>query len=111
MFTKHLFDVAFMKPMTRKTKKTILFMPIITKLIAGSFSRMSEDETSSVNICLEQGEAVMNFGFNTSAWNQQVIAIMLFSADINGIYINWLVVSNQCYNKVTYGKKATGEPF
>ena len=111
MFTKHLFNVAFMKPMNKKTKHTVRFIPMITKLIAGGFSRMSEDETLSVNTCLEQGEAVMIFGFNASAQNQQVIAIMLFSADINGIYVNWLVVSNQCYNKVTYVKKATGEPF
>ena len=84
---------------------------MITKFIGGSFNRMSEDETSSVNTCFEQGEAVMIFGFNASARAQQVIAVMLFSADINGIYVNWLVVSNQCYDKATYGPKSTGEPF
>ena len=72
---------------------------------------MTEDEIKSIGTCFQNGEACIIFGFNPEANKSTVLSAILFSADANGIWVNWLVVSNQLYSKKEYGEKATNENF
>ena len=47
-----------------------------------------------------------------SAGNQRIlIGVVLFSANEDGIWINWLAVGNEIFDCPRFGKKATLESF
>ena len=49
---------------------------------------MTSDKTSSFDIYITKGEAVIILGINASGQKYQLIAAMLFSADCISVYVN-----------------------
>ena len=92
-------------------KRSIRWLTAIKTMISGCFHSFTEDENKSIVAYFEKGEVLTIFGFSASAQKEFIIASLLFSADANGIWFNWLAVSNQIYSKSLFGPKATGESF
>ena len=72
---------------------------------------MLADKTASIDTCLNQGNAFIIFGFDITGKKYITVACILFSADPSRIWVNWLVVTKQLYNRESYGEKAANTSF
>lgn len=75
------------------------------------FEKWSDDEHKSVNLSLRKGGAFFVFPSTYNATATTLIAFITFSADENGIWINWLATTMEKYTKEKYGPKDTNESF
>ena len=75
------------------------------------FERWSDDENKSVLQSLRKGGAFFVFASTYNATARILIAVITFSADENGIWINWLATTMEKYTKEKYGPKGTNESF
>ena len=92
-------------------ERSIRWLTANKTMISGCFHSFTEDENESIVACFEKEEVLTIFGFSASANKEFIIASLLFFADANDIWANWLAVSNQIYSKSLFGPKATGESF
>ena len=110
LHTKHTFHVAYVKINKNKKAASKLFDEI-KHLITSSFVHMTQEETNSINTCLNCGRAFVIFAFSANTKKMVVVATVLFSADEHGIWINWLAVSKDHHDPKFYGGKELNIPF
>lgn len=83
----------------------------IFQLIKSQFSSFRKDKEESLYESLKHGHAFIIYGFHQTADSRHAVACILFSADVNGIYVNWLVVSDGTFNVPKFGTNANGQQF
>ena len=60
---------------------------------------------------LTHGNGFVLFAWNASDNARILIGVVLFSADSDGIWINWLAIANETFDVLRFGKKASKELF
>ena len=75
------------------------------------FERFRVDENKSVEISMRKGGMFFVFASTYNATARILISVITFSADENGIWINWLATTMEKYSKEKYGPKGTNESF
>ena len=111
MRTKHLFNVACLKKFGRSKKTTTRWLPQITALMKQNFNHINFDKSESIETCFDKCNIFIIFGFAANAKKTNMLAALLFSADQNRIFVNWLAVSKDVYANKEYGESATSESF
>ena len=90
--------VAYLKPKNLLVSQE---MPVIDdlskdihKLFELVFDSFSADEVESVTNSLNNGHSFVLFSWNASENNRVLIGAVLFSADADGIWINWVAIAD-----------------
>ena len=82
--TKHMFHVAYLKPLLRKTVIGIhakQFQVDITELVKSFFKTFDQDEIKGVKNSLQAGNAFVLFALNSNGTKRLVFGVILFSFD------------------------------
>ncbi|HEY9297610.1 MAG TPA: hypothetical protein VIQ31_14830, partial [Phormidium sp.] len=83
----------------------------IGKFFRQQFQVFQVDETKSVIDSLQMGQAFIIFGYHYNSKIRHIVACALFSADTNGIYINWIAVSRETMDKSKFGITGNKQHF
>lgn len=83
----------------------------IGKFFRQQFQVFQVDKTKSVVDSLQMGQAFIIFGYHYNSKIQHIVACALFSADTNGIYINWIAVSRETMDKSKFGITGNKQHF
>src|SRR5687768_16016902 len=114
MKSKHTFIVMFLEGQGTN-KSTLVLKDGICQLLSSCFECLGSDEKESIEACLAQGNAFVICNFpnpvGTKAAKLKFIGSILFSADKNGIWVNWLAITSKNYSTEAYGKGATNASF
>ena len=115
MKTKHMVHVLYLKPKSLLLSQSHPILDEIHKdihqMLKESFDSFSDDEKFSVDMSLTNGNAFVIYSLNAAGNSKIPIGVVLFSADKDGIWINWLAIANQIFDKERFGKSASKEPF
>ncbi|HEY9297830.1 MAG TPA: hypothetical protein VIQ31_16010, partial [Phormidium sp.] len=87
------------------------FKRAIFVLIKAQFQRFRKDEEDSIYKSLAQGEVFVIFGFHQKTQARHIIGCVLFSSNVEGIYINWLVISGNNFDVRSFGSTANNQAF
>ena len=113
--TKHLLHVAYFKPRESLNSpdgsQVMDFAKEINKLFDAVFHSFNKDEKLSVLNSMNHGNAFVLFALNAAGTQKFLIGVVLFSADEDGIWINWIAVGNEIFDRNRFGKKATQVSF
>ena len=109
--TKHHFLMIYMKCFPKFTNTTQPLKTLVKDLIKSNFQYLTSDEVASLDSCFACGSAIMIMAFSSDAKKLHCVGAILFSADTEGIWVNWLVASKSNYDQQTFGKSASNEPF
>ena len=111
MRNKLQFQVGFHKS-TEKMKGDFLRLESqVEKFFRDIFEQITDDEAKSIHFSTEKGGTFFIFAFASHPTTRHLIAVITFSANKNGIWINWLGTSAEKYIRQRYGAKATNESF
>lgn len=80
-------------------------------MIKNSFQTLTEDEEISIDTSYNNGRAFVIFAYPFNATKPVNVGTVLFSSDEHGIWVNWLVVSNQVYDSTSFGSCVTNVCF
>ena len=115
MKTKHMLHVFYLKP---KTLLPSQLHPLLDKIhkdihlmLKKSFDSFSDNEISSVDMALTIGNAFVIYSLNAAGNSRILTGVVLFSSNKDGIWINWLAIANQIFDKKQFGKCASRESF
>ena len=72
-------------------------------LIKSNFRKITTNEDASLKSCFAKGSAFIFCAIGTNASKVHCDGTVLFSADAEGIWVNWLVVSKSIYDTTTNG--------
>src|SRR5687768_566048 len=100
-----------MKSFAKYSNTTQHLKALIMELIKSSFHNFMPDKLSSISSCFISGSAYILMAFSADGKKAHCVGTLLFLADVNGIWVNWLVVSKGTYDQTTFGTNATNEPF
>ena len=75
------------------------------------FIEFREDEKQCVMTLLNNGYVYVLYALNASANQRFMIGVVLFSADIDGIWINWIGVADKLFDQSRFRKKASIDSF
>ena len=76
----------------------------ISNMLCINFTHFSPDEESSLQQCYSNGMVFFIYGMNAKG-TSIFLGAMLFSADKEGIWINWSVIANERYTNNFFGRR------
>ena len=60
---------------------------------------------------MRMGQAFFIYGFHHNGQARHVVACVLFSADEEGIYVNWIAVSREQFSAHCFGSTSNNKYF
>src|SRR5688572_11334351 len=112
--SKHTFIVMFLEGQATN-KFNLVLKEGIRQLLSSCFELLGLDEKESIEAYLNLGNAFVICAFpnpvGTKAAKLEFIETILFSADKNGIWVDWLAITNKNFSTEAYGKGATNVLF
>ncbi len=87
------------------------FCRSIFTVIKNQFESMRSNKEDSIYSTMDLGQAFTIYGYHFSKYTKHVVATILFSADANGIFVNWIAVTQTKFTMDTYGTSKNNETF
>ena len=111
--TNHQFHVCFMdgpSNVSDEAKMDILDKSVIS-FIKDQFRGMLPDEQMSITNSLKKGQAFIIFGIHHKGAPRHIVGIVLFAADLSGIFVNWIAVDGEKFDSDRFGASGNNQDF
>lgn len=87
------------------------FCRSIFTVIKNHFDSMKSNKEDSIYSTIDLGQAFTIYRYHFSKYTKHVVATILFSADANGIFVNWITITQTKFTMDTFKTSGNKETF
>ena len=70
-----------------------------------------QDKITSIKDSLKRGQGFLIFCFHSNGKTKHIVGCVLFLANRDGIYVNWLAINRGTFSTLRFGAKGSNQVF